>query len=156
VGAGPVDLGGGALAQSGTQDFVIGSFDAAAAHLWSRRFGAPGVTLSTPSVVVSDTGNVVLSIVSSGTVQLGGASLGASSQDTLAASFSPAGAHRWSRVFHVNSSTSSFGSPTGIDGCGAFVVVTTDPSFNPGCGEVIPAPGSAFYPPNVAIARFAP
>src|SRR5262245_54052629 len=37
--SGPVDLGGGQLDTAGGWDFLIGKFDAAGKHLWSRRAG---------------------------------------------------------------------------------------------------------------------
>lgn len=148
--AASVNLGGGPLQPAGSQDIVVGELDASGHHLWSRRFGAPGVTFANPSVSTSAAGDVYLLLNSSGPIDLGG---GGVSGSTVVGSFSPSGAHRWSRGFQFTGSYEA-----GIDSCGALVVMSTDHSFDPGCGTVLPPPGQPFptSDDNVAIARFAP
>ena len=74
----------------------------------------------------------------------------AASGDTVIASFAPSGQLRFGRALPIIDAE-----VTGIDGCGALVVASTLPSFNPGCGLVIPLPHHVGVP-NTAIARFAP
>jgi hypothetical protein len=148
VGAAPVDLGGGPLAPIGSQDFVLGELDAAGNLLWSRRFGAPGVTLVTPTVSISAAGDVYLKTGWSGAVDLGGGPLTAAAGDIVIGSYSPSGAHRWSRDFPIAGNYLA-----SIDACGALVVASSDwPNFDPGTG-VPPQQPAPWY---VAIARFAP
>jgi hypothetical protein len=151
--AGDVDLGGGPLPQLGNGDFVIGAYDAAGQHVWSRRFGGPGIGFKLPSVVVSAAGNVYLKTAYSGTVALGGAPITAGSLDTVVASFSPTGAHRWSRRLPL-SWPPGVGYTAAVDGCGATVVVSSSTAFDLGCGQIV-APWAPPQP-NVVIARYAP
>jgi hypothetical protein len=148
VGASTVNLGGGPLPPLGTQDVVVGELDSAGKTLWSKRFGAPGVTFGSATVTTSAAGDVYLLASTNGAVDLGGGPVAGS---VLVGSFSPAGAHRWSRAFAI-----SGGYPIGIDGCGGLVVAGTDASFNPGCGNVLPGPPMGPLTANIAFARFAP
>jgi hypothetical protein len=148
-----VDLGGGPLASIGAQDFVLAELDAAGNHLWSRRLGGAGVTFTYPRARTTASGDVYFKTSFTGAADLGGGTLTAAGSDIVVASFSPSGAHRWSRAIHVIAAASS-----AIDECGALVVVSGASSFNPGCGTVLPPATNppTPYAPNVAIARFAP
>lgn len=158
AGSGPVDLGAGALPPLGAADEVLAELGPDGATLWSRRLGAPGVTFQQPVASVSAAGDVYLLTGASGPVDLGGGPLPGGA--TLVASYTPAGAHRWSRTFAVGG---QYTAP--VDGCGALVLTSADRAFDPGCGPVIPdsAFGSYlpycpyFWPyPNGAVARFQP
>jgi hypothetical protein len=86
----------------------------------------------------------------SGAVALGGGPINAVAGDKVVGSFSPSGAHRWSRGYHLNGNA-------GIDGCGALVVVSSDCDFDPGCGKLLqPSSWPDPWAPNIVIARFAP
>ncbi len=146
VGAVPVDLGGGPMAPVGSRDLVLGELDAAGNFLWSKRFG--GVTFTSPAVSTSSAGDVYLRTGWSGSASLGGGPISAASNDTVVASFSASGAYRWARDFPIAGVYQA-----GIDGCGALVVASIDPAFDPGCGVLASAPGLWT---QVAVARFAP
>jgi hypothetical protein len=156
-GAAPIDLGGGPLLALGAADEVIGVLDAAGDHVWSRRFGGPGVTFAGPRVSASAAGDVYLLTGVAGSVDLGGGVLQGTT--TVVGSYSPSGAHRWSRAFPLSGAYQA-----NIDGCGALVVVTMDASVDPGCGNVLPevAYGSPPCVPSdsllvtTAILRFQP
>ncbi|MFT3774752.1 MAG: hypothetical protein QM820_56095 [Minicystis sp.] len=155
-GGAPVDLGGGALVPLGNQDFVLGVLDGAGNHLWSKRFGGLGVNFTNPRVSVSASGDIYVLISGSGTVDFGGGPIPGTA--TVVASFSPSGAHRWSRAFSIDGAYQSF-----IDGCGGLVVTSTDSNFDVGCGKLIPPrhtyPYGAphYFPePNAAVARYQP
>lgn len=147
VGDVSVDLGGGPLAPIGSQDFVLGELDAAGNFLWGRRFGAPGVTFTSPVVSTSAAGDVYLRTGWNGTVDLGGGPITAASGDTVVGSYSPSGAHRWSRDFAITGAYQA-----AIDGCGSLVVASIAVGFNPGCGVIGSVPGL----PVTALARYAP
>jgi hypothetical protein len=157
VGAGAVDLGGGPLAPLGGQDFVIGELDAAGHHLWSRRLGGPGITFASPKVSTSAAGDVYVLTGWNGTADLGGGGVTVATGELAVGSFSPSGAYRWSRGFHIAGKYLA-----GLDGCGALVVASTDPAFDPGCGQVVSTPWPLIgpvgwgYSLHVALARFAP
>ncbi len=150
VGAGAVDLGGGALAPLGTQDFVIAELDPSGNYLWGTRFGGAGITFASSSVSTSEQGNVYLLTGWSGAVDLGGGPLTAAAGDTVVGSFSSTGAYRWSKDFQFPA-----GARVGIDGCGA-LVVATDTDFDPGCGNIFAPPPMPTPYAQTGIARFAP
>jgi hypothetical protein len=147
VGSGPVSIGGTTLPPIGAADLVVAELDAAGQLLWSRRFGGAGVTFSNTEVTASASGDVYVRTSFAGTVDLGGGPLTATATDTVVGSYSPAGAHRWSRVIAL-----SGGYDAQVDACGALVVVSGDSAFNAGAG--FPLATTGFY--NVAILRYAP
>jgi hypothetical protein len=148
VGATAIDLGSGPLAPLGTKDAVLGELDATGNALWNRRFGSPGVTITGANVSVSAAGNVYLQTGWSGSVDLGGGAISAAYSHTVVGSYAPSGALRWSRGFPITGNYRA-----GIDGCGALVLASDDPNFNPGTGKILP-----FGPYNVTVAvvRYAP
>ena len=146
VGPSPVDLGGGPLAPLGSQDAVLAELDAAGNYLWGKRFGGP--LLGSAHVSTTPAGNVYLRTGWSGSAHLGGGVITAASNDTVVGSYTSAGAHRWSRKFHVTGSYQA-----GIDGCGALVLASDDGTFNPGTGKILqPFPSHV----TVAVVRYAP
>ncbi|APR78070.1 Endoglucanase [Minicystis rosea] len=151
VGAAPVDLGGGPLAPLGSQDFVIVELDASGNHVWSRRFGASGVTFAKSKVTVSQAGDVYLRTSFNGAVDLGGGPISALTADTVVGSYDPSGGHRWSRDFPIAGNYLA-----GIDGCGSLVVASNDFShFDAGYGSLY-VPGSPYAVWYAAMVRFAP
>jgi hypothetical protein len=156
VGAAPVDLGGGPLEPLGSQDFVLGELDASGSYLWSRRFGSPGVTFAgappqtAPVVSIATSGDVYLLTGWDGAVDLGGGPIAAATGDTVVGSYAPSGAYRWGRAFPIVATQSGYAAA--IDGCGALVVASTDPSFDVGSGPVL----AQDLPPALRFARFAP
>jgi hypothetical protein len=150
VDAASVDLGGGPLAPLGTEDIVLGELDVSGNHLWSKRFGGPGITFEGPHVTVSAAGDVYLRTAWSGSVDLGGGAITAASNDTVVGSYAPSGAHRWSRGFPIVGAYLA-----GVDGCGSLVVASNDAAFDLGQGKVLP-PVSPTWNWQGAIARHAP
>jgi hypothetical protein len=148
-----IDLGGGPLAPQGAPDLVIAELDVDGTYLWSGRYGGPGVSFSGPTIALVASGDLHVLTGYSGAVDFGGGPVSAAAGDRVVASFTSAGAHRWSRAIHIIGANQA-----AIDGCGALVVVSTDRTFDPGCGPVIPPPSVwPFAPlPYVGIARFAP
>jgi hypothetical protein len=145
----PVDFGGGPLAPIGTTDAVIGELDASGAHVWSRRIGAPGAVLGGARVTVSQAGNVYVQMLVGGPVDFGGGPVAAALDDIVVASYTPSGAHRWSRAFHVTGQYQA-----GVDGCGSLVVASPDwGNFDAGYGKVGMQGSGAWY---AAVVRFAP
>ena len=91
--SGAVDLGGSALASTGT-DVFLGKLDASGTHVWSQRFGA--LTSATPGVawpggVAADAAaNVVIAGRFSGSIDFGnGPITSAGANDVFVAKFSP-------------------------------------------------------------------
>jgi len=141
---------------------------------WWRGRGWGGLLLALPAISggcagslgmptpvrISAAGNLYLRVQpSGGTVDLGGGALA----NDIIASISGSGAYRWSRPlpFSVTVIAADF------DGCGAFMVVSTSNTFDPGCGPVVPpvcedpadwpADGCALAGDlNVGVARYAP
>jgi hypothetical protein len=150
--AGSVDLGGGPLAPLGTGDLLIVELDAQGNHVWSKRIGASGATWASAQVSIAASGDVYVLARYAGSVDFGGGPVTAASGDVVVASFTPAGAHRWSRAYSFNKSYAA-----GIDACGSLVVATSDPAFDLGNGPLLPSPLALVSPPvNVAVIRYAP
>jgi hypothetical protein len=96
---GTVDFGGGALISAGGYDIFLASFTEAGAHRWSQRFGGASGEEGR-SVALDGSGNVYLTGVFGGTVNFGGGALtSAGGLDIFLASYTSAGAHRWSERF---------------------------------------------------------
>jgi hypothetical protein len=152
-----VDLGGGALSPIGARDVVVGVIDPTGAPLWSRRFGAPGVSLDAVTAVPA-AGHLALLLAYGGAVDFGGGPITAPASGPVVVSLDGAGAHRWSRAFPIQGSHAA-----SIDGCGGLVVTSTDPQFDVGCGPLIPdnaptggPPPPGYGPPAMGVARFQP
>ncbi|APR77673.1 Hypothetical protein A7982_03020 [Minicystis rosea] len=157
VGVAPVNLGGSPLAPLGEEDLVLGELDVTGHHLWSRRFGGPGISFASvgsnkrATVWTSGAGDVYLVTSFQGpsepigvhAVDLGGGAVVAQEHDPIVASYSPSGAHRWSRSYHFSTTKLT----ASVDGCGS-LVIATHIYLAPNCyGEVLPP---------LSIARFAP
>lgn len=97
--SGTIALGGTTLAASGKSDIFFASVDASGAYRWAK--GVGGVEDNEGSgVAVDGSGNVYVSGGTSGTSDLGGGAVTAQGWgDPFVASYTPARAHRWSRVF---------------------------------------------------------
>ncbi len=139
----PVDLGGGPLQPLGSKDFVLAELDAAGNHLWSRRFGAPGVSFVAPQVSTSAAGNVQLLTSFAGAVDLGGGDVTATSSNTVFASFTSSGQLRFGRALPIIDAQAK-----SVDGCGALVVASSLTTFDPGCGQILPVPPAPTWPPR--------
>ena len=95
---GPLDLGGGALAPTGThmRNIWVASYDGSGAHRWSQRYGGSSTVLLTDVAVAGD--DVIVSGHMMGTLNVGGGLLtSAGSSDVLVFSRNTDGTHQWSR-----------------------------------------------------------
>ena len=94
-----IDLGGGVLTSAGLTDVFLAKFDATGAHVWSHRFGDPGLQ-NTAGVAVDASGNVAFTGHFRGTVDFGGGGLAsAGSSDIFVAVYDADGTYQWSRRF---------------------------------------------------------
>lgn len=97
--SGATGFGGDQLTSAGSSDVYLASFDPSGAHRWSRRLG--GTSSDSVSGLATDgSGAIVVAGSFGGVVDFGGGPLvSAGSADIYIASFSPSGAHLWSKRF---------------------------------------------------------
>jgi hypothetical protein len=96
-----VDFGGGSLSTTGNDDIFLVSFTQAGVHRWSKGLGGYSMDKGT-AVTLDAGGNAYVTGYIMGTVDFGGGPVtggGLGSADIFLASFTPAGAHRWSKGF---------------------------------------------------------
>ncbi len=123
----------------------------------SLQIPAPGSYLlrggvSGSAIVAADTGHRYLHTHYSGAVDFGGGALSATSADEVVVSFTGDGSFRHSRAISVIGPTEYIG----MDGCGALWMLSRWPSFDPGCGTILP-PGQPFpMSVEIGVARFNP
>lgn len=127
---GSVDFGGGLVtAPSGTDGFVA-SYTSTGSYRWARRMGgATGVfgNATGYGLSIDPAGNVIVGGSFSGNVDFGGGfRASAGNTDAFLASYTAAGAHRWSRRF-------------GGDGADEFRGVAVDSSANVYAGGLFEA-----------------
>ena len=117
---GTIDFGGGPLVSAGMPDIFVVKFNAAGAHIWSKRFGYTQFDTGW-GIGVDAAGNVFVSGAFRERVDFGGGLLSsAGSGDIFVAKYTPAGAHIWSQRFGDTGSDASFG--LGVDGAGNVIV----------------------------------
>ena len=93
---GTVNFGGANLAALGT-DIVLAKYDAAGAHVWSKRFGGSGADQAY-AVAVDHTGNILIVGYFQGTANFGGSNITSTgNSDAFVAKYDPNGTHLWSR-----------------------------------------------------------
>ena len=93
---GTIDLGGGPLTSAGQHDYFVAKLDAAGNHVWSKRFGDAAQQIVS-RVAVDASGDLRLSGMFEGTIDLGGGPLTAAGADVFAARLDPDGNHVWSK-----------------------------------------------------------
>jgi hypothetical protein len=104
-----VDFGGGALTSAGSNDIFLASYSPSGKHRWSKRFGSTSSDYGY-ALAVDGSGNVYLAGYFYGSVDFGGGALtSAGSNDIVLASYTPSGAHRWSKRFGGTSSDYGYG-----------------------------------------------
>ncbi len=98
-GGGPLDFGGGVLANAGGRDVFVASFDPAGQHRWSKRFGN-GADQRAHGVAVSPEGLVAITGSLEGSVDFGGGVYkSAGKSDAFIAVFDSTGQHIASHAF---------------------------------------------------------
>jgi hypothetical protein len=122
--ASPVSFGGNVLVPLGAADAVVARIDVYGQHVWSRRFGAPGVSTSCAGAYADEKGGIVLPCMYAGAVDFGGGLLGGGGVVKL----DGMGTFRWQHGPAAGGVAS--------DPCGAVLVASTcatcAPSGNPG------------------------
>lgn len=113
------DLGDGPIAvAAGSRRGFLARYTATGALVWARSWASPWVRFL--GATLDADGNIYLAGYFAGTIDLGGGPLvsggGASSEDALLASFTPGGAHRWSRGYGGDGSDEAWG--IGVDASG--------------------------------------
>lgn len=115
-----IDLGGGPLRCAGLGDVFLAMFDAAGAHLWSRRFGDIDQE-NVRRMCLDSAGNIYLTGLFTGTLDFGGGPLVCAGQeDFYLVKLDSSGAHLWSRLF--GDTGSELGTCVTVDGEGDIVV----------------------------------
>jgi hypothetical protein len=143
--SGTIDLGGGPIVASGTQDLALAVFDANGLLLWQQAFGAPGATLTLQTLGADSFGGPVLVGSIAGTVGFGcGQASSTSGATTLLAAFDAAGNNRYARTLTVHGAYQAK-----VDGAGGVYLLGTDATFDVGTGPLLSGQG-------VAVARIAP
>jgi len=118
---GSIDLGGGALNAVGAVDMYIGKLSAAGAHVYSKRHGAAGGSVSAAGLAVGAAGDLFVAGPMDGAVDLGGGVLtSAGATDVFVLRLDPGGAHAWSRRF--GGGGNQYASSAVVDGAGQLLV----------------------------------
>jgi hypothetical protein len=97
--SGTTNLGGSALVATGVDDIFLASYSSTGSHRWSKGFGGASYNEGL-SIAVGKNGAVYFTGDFQGMMDMGGSALvSQGTYEIFVASFSSAGAHRWSRRF---------------------------------------------------------
>lgn len=100
---GTIDLGGGPLPSVGGGDLFVARLDADGQHVWSKRFGATVPWTLSGTVALSPDGDLIVTGVFAGQLDLGGGPMDAKADRAMfAAKLHGDGSHVWSRAFPAN------------------------------------------------------
>ncbi|MCZ7678328.1 MAG: MopE-related protein [Sandaracinaceae bacterium] len=117
---GTVNFGGSDLTSASGASIFVASFTPAGAHRWSAAYGGGGLSRG-EDIAVDASGNVYVTGQLFGTANFGGGNrASAGEDDVFVASFTSAGAHRWSQRYGSTGSDRG----AGLTVSGANVVVT--------------------------------
>ena len=117
---GTINLGGGTLTSAGSNDIFLAKYDAAGAHVWSKRLGAAGYDIGY-GVDVDGAGNVIATGNFSGTVNFGGGNLtSVGAGDIFLVKYDASGLHQWSK--RVGGSVGENGDAVAVDPVGNVVI----------------------------------
>jgi len=133
-----VDFGGGLLASPGKTDTFMATYDATGVHQWSKRLGGEGMAECFGEDLAVDTdGNIATTGCFTEAVDFGGGPLTSIGLiDVFLASYTPSGAHRWSKRFgHL---TFDKGQGVAVDSAGnIFVTGSFEENINLGGGQLL-------------------
>ena len=119
--AGTGTLGSGSVTSTGTSDGLVVSYGPTGTLEWSRRIGGAGANASLRDLARDSAGNLYVIGSFTGSVDAGGGTLvSAGMNDVIVASFTSAGAHRWSRRYGGTGQDAGF--VIGADAAGNVVV----------------------------------
>jgi len=104
---GTIDFGAGLLTTAGQDDIFLAKLDGGGNVAFSQRFG-DALDDEGPDVAVSGQGDILLTGYFEGIASFGGDPLPSAGSSFFAASYSPEGAHRWSRAFGSNETDDHF------------------------------------------------
>jgi hypothetical protein len=117
---GTANLGAGPLTSAGSRDFFVVKLDPSGATLWSRSFGNAGQDFA-PQLTVDGAGNVLVSGIFTGTLDVGGGPLvSAGKEDVLLFKLDASGNHLWSRRF--GGSNSDNATSAALDAAGNIIL----------------------------------
>jgi len=143
---GTIDLGGGPFGPTTGQkdnDIFVAKFDPAGNHLWSKRFGDTA-DQSPVGVALDSSGNVLIAVFQTGTVDYGGGPLTALAIDVVIVKLDASGNHLWSKQF----GDFSFQSPNSIAVDSSDNVLVTGLFYSTidfGCGPMTSAGGADLF-----------
>jgi hypothetical protein len=116
-----LDLGGGALGNSGGTDAYLAKFDTSGNHIWSKHFGGLTTAVARVRVAVDATGAIFLAGIFGGSIDLGGDMLmSAGANDIFVAKFDAMGNRQWSKRFGDASDQSAV--DLALDGTGGILL----------------------------------
>ena len=96
---GTANFGGGNIASTGSTDMFLARYSSAGVHGWSEHFGGASSSANPIGITVNAAGDVVVALVFSGTVNLGGGNhVSAGLGDIAIAKYNILGAYQWDLV----------------------------------------------------------
>jgi hypothetical protein len=168
--SGTIDFGGGPLTSAGTSDLAIAKLDASGAHLWSKRFGAAGSSVSGISALgaVND-GGVALSVGFGGAVDFGCGTVSSAGGDVILAKFDATGTVVYSRAVLLLDGYGGNAAGPVVDGLGG-ISYAAQVKYDCSCMNIAQCPigdqclggtclsctQAGYIPGNILISRFAP
>jgi hypothetical protein len=137
--AAALDSGGGALRGDGTTQPFVACLAPDGLHRWSRQYESDGNGAYSNGIAIDPSGNPTITGSFWRSIDLGAGPLrSAGVVDVFVASFTPAGAHRWSRGFGGTGADACYG--ISVDDAGAvFVTGTFRTSLDFGGAPVVSA-----------------
>ncbi|MEZ4301900.1 MAG: SBBP repeat-containing protein, partial [Polyangiaceae bacterium] len=142
---GTVHLGGGTLTAVGAVDVFLGKLTSAGAHIWSKRYGAPGANPSIVALAPSPFGGLFFAGTSDGVVDFGGGALPAGGGvDAFAVRLDASGAHAWSKRY--GAAGNQYASGAAADGLGRLLLTGYfEQGIDFGTGPLTSAGGLDFF-----------
>ncbi len=148
---GTVSLGGGALSAQGAVDLFAGKLTSTGAHVWSKRYGAPGANPVVLGLAAGAFGDVFIAGQTDGAIDLGGGVLPAGGAlDAFVVRVDASGGHAWSKRFGAGGN--QYASGAAADGLGhLFLTGYFEQSIDLGAGPLTSSGGL-----DIFVAKLAP